>query len=248
MNIYESLLAIQTKVKAPKNQYNQFGDFYYRNAEDIQEALKPLLAEQNVSLILSDNIEQIGDRYYVTATATLFNNKLVEDKVSVKAYAREPLSKPKMDEAQVTGSASSYARKYALCGLFLLDDTKDADSMGNTEKEPQKARGKATQQNTASREPVKQSTSYSSRKPEASREAQNKRPTERFATLDQLETIRKELVRTGVSEEAIMDRYHISGLGGLTERDAADAIKGLAKSKSVGFDAPLEDDGNLPWA
>ena len=153
-----------------------------------------------------------------------------------------------MDDAQVTGATSSYARKYALCGLFLLDDTKDADSMDNSKEEPQKAQNKATQQRTASKSQTKQTTqqsvSYGSKKPETE---QNKRPIERFATNDQLETIRKELIRTGVSEEAIMDRYHVSGLGGLTERDAADAIKGLAKSKSVGFDSPTEDEG-LPWA
>ena len=228
MNIYESLLAIQTKIKAPKNQYNDFGNFYYRNAEDIQEALKPLLAEQNVLLTLSDSIEQIGERYYVVATATLINSKIIDEKISVKAYARETLSKSKMDDAQVTGSASSYARKYALGGLFLLDDTKDADSMDNSKDEPPKTQTKATQQRSASKPQTKQ--------------PENKRPVERFATNDQLETIRKELKRTGVAEEKILDRYHVSGLGGLTERDAADAIKGLAKTPSAGF-----DDGEIPF-
>ena len=247
MDIYEKLGTIQTKLKAPKNQFNKFGNYYYRNAEDIQEAVKPLLAETKTVLTISDDIVMVGDRFYIRATAQISD---IEGKATIQstAYAREPMERKGMDDAQVTGATSSYARKYALCGLFLLDDTKDADSMDNSKEQPQKAQTKATQQRTASKSQTKQTTqqsvSYGSKKPETE---QNKRPIERFATNDQLETIRKELIRTGVSEEAIMDRYHVSGLGGLTERDAADAIKGLAKSKSVGFDSPTEDEG-LPWA
>lgn len=227
MDIYEKLGIIQTKLKAPKNQFNKFGNYYYRNAEDIQEALKPLLAETKTVLTISDDIVQIGDRFYVKATAQITDT---EDGRAIPstAYAREPLERKGMDDAQVTGATSSYARKYALCGLFLLDDTKDADSMDNSKEEPPKTQTKATQQGAAS-------------KPQT-RQAENKRPVERFATNDQLETIRKELKRTGVSEEKILDRYHVSGLGGLTERDAADAIKGLAKTPSAGF-----DDGEIPF-
>ena len=123
----KKLMSIQTKIKAPKNLYNSFGKYKYRNAEGICEAVKPYLEEHNCSLTLSDEIVAAGDRVYVKATATLFDNETGEA-ISVSAMAREAEEKKGMDESQITGTASSYARKYALNGLFLLDDTKDADS------------------------------------------------------------------------------------------------------------------------
>jgi len=120
------LNAIQQKLKAPKGQYNSFGKYKYRNAEDIVEAVKPLLG--NGTLVISDEIVQLGDRYYVKATATLAT---YGETWTASAYAREALDKKGMDEAQITGAASSYARKYALNGLFCIDDTKDADNHDN---------------------------------------------------------------------------------------------------------------------
>lgn len=125
--ILEKLNIIQSKLKAPKGQYNTFGNYYYRSCEDILEALKPLLAENKMTLIINDDIEQVGERYYLKATCTLFDAETGE-KVSNSAYAREPSVKKKMDDAQITGSVSSYARKYALNGLFAIDDTKDSDT------------------------------------------------------------------------------------------------------------------------
>ena len=121
------LMEIQTKIKAPKNLYNSFGKYKYRNAEGICEAVKPYLAEMKCALTLSDEIIDVGGRIYVKATATLRDTETLES-VSVSAMAREADEKKGMDESQITGTASSYARKYALNGLFLLDDTKDADS------------------------------------------------------------------------------------------------------------------------
>jgi len=123
----KKLAEIQTKIKAPKNLYNSFGKYKYRNAEGICEAVKPYLAEQNCTLTLSDDIIAVADRIYVKATATLIDNETGES-ISVSAMAREAVEKKGMDESQITGTASSYARKYALNGMFLLDDTKDADS------------------------------------------------------------------------------------------------------------------------
>jgi hypothetical protein len=122
------LAEIQSKLKAPKNQYNNFGKYKYRSCEDILEAVKPLLGE--AILTINDEIVLIGDRYYVKATATIREGK---ESVSTTAYAREAVTKKGMDEAQVTGATSSYARKYALNGLFLIDDTKDADTQDNTQ-------------------------------------------------------------------------------------------------------------------
>lgn len=125
--IGEKLMRIQTEIKAPKNLYNSFGKYNYRNAEGICEAVKPYLKKENVSLVLEDDIVAVGGRVYVKATATLTDNESNET-VTASAYAREAEEKKGMDDSQITGTASSYARKYALNGLLLLDDTKDADS------------------------------------------------------------------------------------------------------------------------
>ena len=156
MNIYEKLLAIQSELKAPKGQYNSFGKYKYRSCEDILEAVKPICAKHKVVLTLSDEIIVLGEglsqsqiikddaeeqethivtrgqRYYIKATATLYNieadaNGAIQ-KVGNTAYAREEENKKGMDGSQITGTASSYARKYALNGLFCIDDTKDADT------------------------------------------------------------------------------------------------------------------------
>lgn len=122
----EELSKIQAELNAPKRQFNKFGGYAYRNAEDILEALKPHLRELGCVLTLSDEIVAVGNRIYVKATATLAKGT---KSVSSSAYAREAESKKGMDEAQVTGAASSYARKYALNGLFAIDDTKDPDEL-----------------------------------------------------------------------------------------------------------------------
>ncbi len=121
----EALIKIQSELKAPKGQFNMFGGYRYRSCEDILEAVKPLLKQNNAELTISDDIIAMGDRVYVKATATISDGKETK---SVTAFAREPLARKGMDEAQVTGATSSYARKYALNGLFLIDDTNDADT------------------------------------------------------------------------------------------------------------------------
>lgn len=125
-SLIEKLGLIQSELKAPKNQYNAFGKYKYRNCEDILEAVKPLLQKQGLTLLISDDIMVYGDRTYVRADAIITDG--VEERICY-GYAREPLNKKGMDESQVTGASSSYARKYALNGLFLIDDTKDADSL-----------------------------------------------------------------------------------------------------------------------
>lgn len=122
---------IQHKLKAPKGQYNSFGKYNYRSCEDILEGVKPLLKEHNLALLIDDEIVQIGERYYVKATAKITDGR---EFVSATAYAREPDIKKGMDESQITGATSSYARKYALNALLCIDDTKDADTMDNSKK------------------------------------------------------------------------------------------------------------------
>lgn len=122
------LLLIQAALKCPKNQINKFGGYNYRSCEDILEAVKPLLYDAQTTLTISDEIVAVGDRIYVKATATLKDSETWEIVESNTAFARESESKKWMDESQITGASSSYARKYALNGLFLLDDVKDADA------------------------------------------------------------------------------------------------------------------------
>lgn len=129
------LQKIQSELKAPKNQHNDFGNFNYRNAEDIQESLKPIFAKYGYCITITDKIVQVGNRIYIRALVKLHDEKMNEITTTV-AYAREPESRKGMDEAQVTGATSSYARKYALGGMFLLDDIKDADSMDQPEAKP----------------------------------------------------------------------------------------------------------------
>lgn len=134
MTIQEKLFTVQQKLKVTKSNYNEFGKYSYRSAEDIEAAVKPLLAEAKCVLTLKDELILIGNRYYVEATASITDFE--GNSISVKAYAREEEVKKGMDASQITGAVSSYARKYALSGLFAIDNTKDADTMDNTEKKP----------------------------------------------------------------------------------------------------------------
>lgn len=162
----KELVKIQQELNAPKSRYNSFGKYNYRSCEDILEGLKPLLLKYNCVLLLSDEVKEVGSRYtygtqeqegntgktfstsfegtriYVEATATIINPE--GEKISVKAYAREEVAKKGMDGSQITGSASSYARKYALNGLFAIDDTKDADALNTNPEYTQKPQAQTT--------------------------------------------------------------------------------------------------------
>lgn len=128
MELYKKLATIQAELKAPKSQYNSFGDFNYRSCEDILSAYKPLAQKYGVTLILSDDVVDCGGKSFIKASATLFNTDNNEMIVNT-GWAQIPDSKKGMDASQITGAASSYARKYALNGLFAIDDTKDADGL-----------------------------------------------------------------------------------------------------------------------
>lgn len=138
MGINEKLLEIQTELKAPKSQYNSFGNYNYRNCEDILEALKPLLAKVKAAVVITDEIVNIAQRFYVKATVRLINVEN-EEVIETSAYAREPENKKGLDESQITGSTSSYARKYALNAMFAIDDTKDSDYAPDSNSKPASA-------------------------------------------------------------------------------------------------------------
>jgi hypothetical protein len=147
-SLRQKLCNIQTQLKAPKGQTNAFGGYRYRSAEDILEALKPLLGEYGCSLVIQDDMVEVGGRVYVKASANLIDNE-TDLVLSASAFAREAEVKKGMDDAQITGSASSYARKYALNGLFCIDDTKDADATNTHGKAtPRTAKAKTVTSNT----------------------------------------------------------------------------------------------------
>ena len=146
--LVKKLLTVQATLKAPKGQYNSFGKYHYRSAEDILEAVKPLNAEHGLLLTLSDTPEIIGSYQYIKATARITDGEAVHE---VTAYAREALNQKGKDESQITGTASSYARKYALNGLYLIDDTKDAD----TDEHQKQQQDKPKQDNTVSPQQIK---------------------------------------------------------------------------------------------
>ena len=144
--IYAALQAVQRELKAPKGQYNSFGKYKYRSCEDIVEAVKPLLNEQGLILTMSDEVVGVADRVYIKATCKVID-VANGDVIETSALARESLTKKGMDDSQITGTSSSYARKYALNGLFAIDDTKDAD----TDQYKQQTNGAQTAQNGAGR-------------------------------------------------------------------------------------------------
>lgn len=193
--ISEKLLKIQTQIKAPKNLYNSFGKYHYRNAEGICEAVKPYLTEQNCALLLEDEIIEVGGRVYVQAYARLIDCETGE-RICATALARESEEKKGMDASQITGTASSYARKYALNGLFLLDDTKDAD----TDEYANQNAGKSNSKN--------------------SEEEQDKRKTEALAKEKVSDLYVKALASRcesdGVPESLIHSLYNVKALKDLT--------------------------------
>ena len=160
-NIYEKLQAIQAALKAPKSQYNSFGKYKYRKAEDILEAVKPLLKEHGLALICTDDLVNIGDRYYIKATVTITDG---EASIFTTAFAREEETKSGMDGSQITGASSSYARKYALNGLLCIDDTADSDTtnVGTSNQTPEAVRKTAAARKAATEQepaPAKQKLS-----------------------------------------------------------------------------------------
>lgn len=212
MSVYEKLLLVQAELKAPKSQDNLFGGFKYRSCEDILEAVKPLLHKVNAVLVISDDIIAAGSRVYVKAIAT-FRDVEGEGQVTAFGYAREPESRPKMDEAQVTGSSSSYARKYALNGLFCIDDTKDPDA-ANTGPGDKAQRGQ-----------------------------QKAGPGREGITPGQLATLRHEAESKGVDHPTICQRYGKKRLDDLTVLEFKKAMSALSKmpDKTPGdFDAGYE--------
>lgn len=209
MNIYEKLLAVQTELKAPKGQYNSFGKFRYRSQEDILEAVKPLLAKHGLVLTITDDIGHDDGDWYIKATAWL-SNKEDEDVITVSSFAMISRDKKGMDASQMTGTASSYARKYALNGLFLIDDTKDADTDAYAKQTGRK-------------------------KPEQEAEDAEAAAAEKIGGARAL-ALRSMVIREGIPEAVVLDLYHVSSLENLTERQHAHIVGHLKELKAAADD------------
>lgn len=216
-SVMQKLMYVQQNLKAPKGQYNKFGDYHYRSCEDIQEALKPLLNRVKAVLLLNDDLIQVGERFYIKAVA-VFQDVESSESISNAAYARECESRPKMDAAQITGSCSSYARKYALNGLFCIDDAKDPDMMNpdaGRQQEPQR-------QNNPGRQ--RASGNHPGLKPEYQQK------------------LRKEAERTGTDLRKVCERYKVQRIEDLTDEQYLRAMHAFSRMESL---PPPADDGQM---
>lgn len=253
MNIYTKLLKVQTELKAPKNKYNKFGDYSYRNCESILEAARPLLLEVGAIVLLSDKVEEIAGRWYIVASAAFIDASSGE-RVEVEARARETAARPKFDDAQITGAASSYARKYALGGLFGVDDGDDVDAMPDSgsdgrgagksakKKKAPASRPSASsapgtscqnedgmsweQQGGRERQQQKSSAGAAEQKQTAGgRPSPAPRPTKKADGAPELinavqqQLLLKEMEKIGVKQDSILQRFNITDIMQLSEKD-----------------------------
>lgn len=201
MNIYEKLAAVQQELKAPKDKYNSFGEYNYRSAEGILEAVKPLLAANKATIVISDEIIAVGDRTFVKATANFVDIETDGNTGAVTAFAELTKEKKKLDASQLTGVASSYARKYALNGLLLIDDTKDPDTdeyakqTGGEKKEEKKEEGTKLTQYAS--EPYIKTIKILAEKLGLSVDKITKKPLEEFTANEAAQLILELKKRTG---------------------------------------------------
>ena len=202
MSIYQKLLNIQSVLKCNKSQYNSFGKYHYRSCEDILEAAKPICHKNGCVLTVSDEIIFVGDRYYICATATLTDIETGEQ-VTNNAFAREEENKKGMDGSQITGTASSYARKYCLNGLFCLDDTKDADT-----------------------DEFHEATNKTFGKPAA-------KPVEKKTAKSKVDTLKQLIARKGGNIGAMLQYFKVSSVEELSETDLDRAIGQLEKKADI---------------
>ena len=257
MNIYEKLAVIQNKLKVPKNRPNEFSGFMYRSAEDIQEAVKPLLYDVGAVLLLTDKVKEINGRFYVVAKAKLIDITSGE-RVAVQAMARETDSRAKFDVAQLTGAASSYARKYALNGLFCLDDTADSDTLSGAD---EKDSAKKAQSKTPAAVPGQQGGKGSAAAPAPAAEEKKKpsnvskaskaagaeqekakaqsKQTAKSGGADtlinqvQAQLLEKALERKGKSLQGVLEQYQLYSLQELVENDYRAVMAALQKLPDV---------------
>lgn len=208
--LYEKLAAVQAELNAPKNRQNKFGGYSYRSCEDILEAVKPLLKKNKAAIKITDILTQIGDRYYVNAQAYFIDCEKAGEFIVTEAFAREPEEKKGMDAAQITGTASSYARKYALNGLLLIDDAKDPDT--DEYKIEQDA---------------KIAKAAGAKKKSSAKEETDASALDQFINPAQVKTIQMLLTRAGVTEEKFNQIYDLVIMSELPAEKYDEAVKKL---------------------
>ena len=221
-NVYGKLLSVQKELKAPKGQYNSFGKYNYRSCEDILEGVKPLLDKYKATLFIADSLELIGSRFYVKAVAKFVDTES-GDTVESSAYARESEEKKGMDSSQVTGATSSYARKYALNGLFLIDDTKDADTDQYHEQQ--------TNAPAEKKAPTKKEKEFTGMNPPEPAYTEPVPEVGKIVTAEQLDKLKAELDRTGVSEQQILKAGKVEKFEDMSEITYDSIMRRLAKTK-----------------
>lgn len=228
MNTLDKLLKVQTQLKAPRSQFNKFGKYYYRNCEDILEAAKPLCEEVRAVITVTDELVQIGGRYYIKALARFWDCER-DGVIESSAFAREEEDKKGMDLSQVTGSTSSYARKYALNGLLAIDDTKDSDATNKSKEDATKA-GKAesippNKQNQSSQA---KSNSTPQTQSGSKEDTSTKRVTPETRITDvMIKSIKAELSRTQIPEPTILKMFKLAKLDEMTIQQYKSCMKKL---------------------
>ena len=231
--MFKKLIAVQNELKAPKGQYNKFGNYHYRSCEDILTAVKPILEKANLSMTITDDVVVVGDRFYIKATVTVFDIEKPELNTSVSAFAREPLTQKGMADSQVTGTASSYARKYALNGMFLIDDTKDADT-------DEYANQTANQPTEKAKTKKPTTTNVQKETPEEEKLNEEMRnsvdpvylPTkDNKPSKEQMDKLHSEMERTGVAESVLTQMYQVKSI---EQMDSAMVVSALNKFKVTG--------------
>lgn len=230
MSVYEKLMQVQSELKAPKNQYNSFGKYNYRSCEDILEGVKPLLKKVKATLTISDEIVQVADRIYVKATA-IFTDVEDGNTITNSAYAREATDKKGMDESQVTGATSSYARKYCLNGLLCIDDTKDADTDENKNEKTARAEKEEKSKKTSAK--ISKDTPEEEKANEEMKSSVDQRyvPNPNRSKEEMITNIKAEQDRTGISDETLLKAAGIDTWDGLTDAKYISLMNRLKKTK-----------------
>jgi hypothetical protein len=231
MNVYEKLINVQSELRAPKGQYNSFGKYNYRSCEDILEALKPVLQKNKATVTVSDKIFSVNEsdtavRIYVEATASFIDTESME-KVEVTAYAHEGVGKNGMDASQVTGATSSYARKYALNGLFLIDDNKDADT--DEFAQQNKDEGKTTK--PTGKNGAKTSDDKKNQKMIESVDKVLLPTADGKVTGEQIDRLKAEIKRVGTTEKDFCTLFKVANIFELTQAQIIAAIGALTQKK-----------------
>lgn len=230
MSVYEKLMQVQSELKAPKNQYNSFGKYNYRSCEDILEGVKPLLKKVKATLTISDDITQVADRIYVKATAT-FTDVENGETITNSAFAREASDKKGMDESQVTGATSSYARKYCLNGLLCIDDTKDSDT-----DEIKNERNARAEKEEKSKAKVKKDTPEEAKANEEMITNVDNRllPNPNRSPEEREKNIKAEIARTGQDEAKLLDNAGVKAWSELTDARYVSLMEWLIKRPDKG--------------